>query len=205
MPSLLTSRATSCVDLELRSLPSTGITRFHQYYGPLRHPSAPSLTVTGFKVGPYHCPRQRVSRVACVFQYVHAAATTPAQRLGACFARFPSHVSLPRIGGRVGLCIVLFEVCSALTRVTAYTLAKSPDVTLYIEGLSHFVTSMTAPIAPGWSGCRVGLAPTGKRRLITAHAKSRHWKTIITTRQGLTRLPVLGKSGHHWQATVRLD
>ena len=34
---------------------------------------------------------------------------------------------------------------------------------------SHFVTSMTAPIASGWSGCRVGLAPTGKRRLCTAH------------------------------------
>ena len=36
-------------------------------------------------------------------------------------------------------------------------------------GFSHFVTSMTAPIASGWSGCRVGLAPTGKRRLCTAH------------------------------------
>ena len=31
---------------------------------------------------------------------------------------------------------------------------------------------MTAPIASGWSGCRVGLAPTGKRRLVTAHAIS---------------------------------
>src|ERR1700676_4628904 len=41
-----------------------------------------------------------------------------------------------------------------------------------IEGFSHFVTSMTAPIASGWSGCRVGLAPTGKRRLCTAHARS---------------------------------
>ena len=42
------------------------------------------------------------------------------------------------------------------------------------EGFSHFVTSMTAPVASGWSGCRVGLAPTGKRRLVTAHARSRH-------------------------------
>jgi hypothetical protein len=33
---------------------------------------------------------------------------------------------------------------------------------------------MTAPVASGWSGCRVGLAPTGKRRLFTAHAISRH-------------------------------
>jgi hypothetical protein len=31
---------------------------------------------------------------------------------------------------------------------------------------------MTAPVASGWSGCRVGLAPTGKRRLCAAHAKS---------------------------------
>ena len=40
------------------------------------------------------------------------------------------------------------------------------------EGFSHFVTSMTAPVASGWSVRRVGLAPTGKRRLITAHAMS---------------------------------
>jgi hypothetical protein len=33
---------------------------------------------------------------------------------------------------------------------------------------------VTAPIASGWSGCRVGLAPTGKRRLFTAHTQSRH-------------------------------
>ena len=46
------------------------------------------------------------------------------------------------------------------------------------EGFSHFVTSMTAPVASGWSGCRVGLAPTGKRRLVTAHANGR------TLRQG---------------------
>jgi hypothetical protein len=38
---------------------------------------------------------------------------------------------------------------------------------------SHFVNSMTAPIASGWSDCRVGFAPTGKRRLCTAHATSR--------------------------------
>ena len=47
-------------------------------------------------------------------------------------------------------------------------------VTVYRDtltrGFSHFVTSMTAPVASGWSGCRVGLAPTGKRRLATAHA-----------------------------------
>jgi hypothetical protein len=40
------------------------------------------------------------------------------------------------------------------------------------EGFSHFVTSIAAPAASGWSVRRVGLAPTGKRRLFTAHATS---------------------------------
>src|SRR5580700_11229839 len=51
-------------------------------------------------------------------------------------------------------------------------------VTIYRDtltrGFSHFVTSMTAPVASGWSNCRVGLTPTGKRRLSTAHTRSRH-------------------------------
>src|SRR4029077_3611839 len=52
------------------------------------------------------------------------------------------------------------------------TLALSPIRDTLIEGFSHFVTSMTAPIASGWSDCRVGLAPTGKRRLCTAHTQT---------------------------------
>src|SRR6266849_2820765 len=40
------------------------------------------------------------------------------------------------------------------------------------RGFRHFVISMPAPVASGWSGCRVGLAPTGTRRLArrTGHA-----------------------------------
>ena len=60
------------------------------------------------------------------FPGVHAVATTPAQGLGACFAHFPSPIRLPRSRSRVGLRIVLFEACSAFTRVTACTLALSP-------------------------------------------------------------------------------
>src|ERR1039458_10708374 len=63
----------------------------------------------------------------------------------------PSRVSLPRKGRRVGLHIVLFEACSAFTRVTACTLARSPIRDPHSEGFSHFVTSMTAPAASGWS------------------------------------------------------
>ena len=35
-------------------------------------------------------------------------------------------------------------------------------LTLYTRGFSHFFTSMTAPVASGWSDGRVGFAPTGK-------------------------------------------
>src|SRR5271166_5428794 len=66
-----------------------------------------------------------------------------------------------------------------LAGLPAHSLALRPAhsrrhlyVTRYTEGFSHFVTSMTAPVASGWSVRRVGLAPTGKRRLLTAHANS---------------------------------
>ena len=66
------------------------------------------------------------------------------------------------------------ELDKALSASAACTLALSPIRDTLIEGFSHFVTSMTAPIASGWSGCRVGFAPTGKRRLCTAHALNGH-------------------------------
>ena len=49
LPNLL-HFATFNVSLELRSLPSAGVTRFRRYFGPLRHPIAPSLTVTGLRL-----------------------------------------------------------------------------------------------------------------------------------------------------------
>ena len=44
------SLTTSCICLEPRPLPSTSITRLHQYYGPLRHPNAPGLSLTGVRL-----------------------------------------------------------------------------------------------------------------------------------------------------------
>jgi hypothetical protein len=65
---------------------------------------------------------------------------------------------------------------SSFSRLTQRSLALRPAhsrchqfVARLPEGFRHFVTSMPAPVASGWSGCRVGLAPTGKRRLFTAH------------------------------------
>ena len=44
------SFATFCVCLELRSLPSTRVTRFPRYYEPLHHPRAPGLSLTGVRL-----------------------------------------------------------------------------------------------------------------------------------------------------------
>src|SRR5471030_1194815 len=139
-----------CVRLELRSLPSTGVTRLPRYYEPLRHPRAPSLSLTGSRlVIADHALGLPVFRAlslcTCCRQYPGAAS-------GRSFAHSPSRISLPRNGSRVGLRIVLFEACSAFTRVAACTLALSPIRDTLIEGFSHFVTSVTAPIASGWSG-----------------------------------------------------
>ena len=44
------SLTTSCVGLELRPLPSPGMTRLPRYYEPRRHPSAPGLSLTGVRL-----------------------------------------------------------------------------------------------------------------------------------------------------------
>ena len=133
------------------SLPSTGVTRLQRYYEPLRHPKAPSLSLAGFRlVIADHAMGLPVLRTlslcTCCRHYPGAAAGRTLRSAS------PSRISLPRKGCRVGLRIVLFEDCSAFTRVTACTLALSPIRDTLIEGFSHFVTSMTAPIASGWSG-----------------------------------------------------
>src|ERR1700686_4001522 len=116
---------TYCVCLELRSLSSPGITRLQRYYEPLRHPKAPGLSLAGFRlVVADHALGLPVFRTlslcTCCRHYPGAAAGRTASLTS------PSRISLPRKGRRVGLRLVLFEACSAFTRVTACTLAPSP-------------------------------------------------------------------------------
>src|SRR5712671_5224529 len=74
----------------------------------------------------------------------------------------PSRISLPRKGCRVGLHIVLFEACSAFTRVAARTLARSPICDLLHRRLQPFCYLHDC------SGCfRLERLPGGART---------HWK-----------------------------
>jgi hypothetical protein len=110
----------------------------------------------------------------CVrFPCVHAVATTPAQRLGVSFAHSPQPYQ-PSPKGSSGR--PAHQPFRGLLGVHSRYGLHTRAVTVYRDtqtrGFSHFVTSMTAPVASGWSGCRVGFAPTGKRRLATAHTRS---------------------------------
>jgi hypothetical protein len=118
------SLATSCVCLELRPLPSPGVTRLHRYYEPLRHPTAPGLSLAGVRLLiPDHAVGLPVLRTLSL---MYVPPPVPRCSDWASSLVSPGRISLPRYGVRVGLHIVLFGACSAFTRVAARTLAPSP-------------------------------------------------------------------------------
>src|SRR6202011_5372946 len=85
----------------------------------------------------------------------------------------------------------------ALTHVAACTLARSPIRDPLPEGFSHFVSSMTAPVASGGSEI-AGWAfhPLERCRLSTAHTQSGHGDLSTQARvkadNEFTALPRLG-------------
>src|SRR5215831_5479502 len=90
----------------------------------------------------------------------------------------PNRVSLPRFHVRVGLHIVLFEVCSAFTRVAACTLARSPYVVTAIRRLQ------TLRLLHACSGCfrLERIAGWGLHPLESAALSRRTWKVDLAQR-----------------------
>ena len=87
-----------CVCLELRSLPSPGITRLHQYYEPLRHPRAPGLSLAGFQLvvaltTPWGFPCcVRFPLCTCCRHYPGAASGPTASLIHPAVSAFPERV-----------------------------------------------------------------------------------------------------------------
>src|SRR5215813_2177252 len=89
----------------------------------------------------------------------------------------PSRISLPRFHCRVGLHIVLFEVCSAFTHIAACTLARSPYVVTAIRRLQ------TLRLLHACSGCfrLERIAGWGLHPLESAALSRRTWNADIRT------------------------
>src|SRR5712664_4211187 len=103
--------------------------------------------------------------------------------MGVVFARVTHRVSLPRFHVRIGLHIVLFEACSAFTRVAACTLARSP----------YFVTAIRRLQA-----LRLLHACSGRfRRERSPGGACTHWKSAALSRR--TWIPVLRRHARQWQ------
>ena len=138
------------LSLELRPLPSTGITRLHQYYGPLRHLKAPDLSLAGVQLAiPGHAMRLPVLRAlslcTCCRHYPGAADGRRLRSLSQPYQ--PSPVRRPGRPARFPFRGLL----GVHLRCGLHTRAGHLFVTLLPEGFSHFVTSMTAPVASGGS------------------------------------------------------
>ena len=128
----------------------------------------------GVPVG-HRRPRLGASRVSCAF-LVYMLPPLPRRSVWAyCFAHFtqPCQPSPKGSSGRPA-----HRPFRGLLGVHSRYGLHTRAVTVYrdtlTEGFSHFVASIAAPVASGWSGRRVGLTPTGKRRLLTAHTQNRH-------------------------------
>ena len=146
-------------------------TRLQRYYEPLRHPRAPGLSLTGFRlVTADHALGLPVLRTlslcTCCRQYPGAAAGRRLRSSHPAVSAFPERA--------VG------SACtSSFSRLAQRSLALRPAhsrrhlyVTGYTEGFSHFVTSMTAPVASGWSVSPGGTCTHWKAPPFTAHGIS---------------------------------
>jgi hypothetical protein len=88
----------SCVRLQLRPLPSIGVTRLRRYYEPLRHPSQPSLSLASCQLIPTAITAG-TSRVAHGPLCLHAVANTPAGRMEFVRSYHSIRFGLPRNRG----------------------------------------------------------------------------------------------------------
>ena len=90
-------RPTYCVCLELRPLPSTGITRLPRYYGPLRHLKAPGLSLAGVQLAiPDHAKGLPVLRAlslcTCCRHYPGTATGGTARSIRQSYQPYPERV-----------------------------------------------------------------------------------------------------------------
>src|SRR5271157_5883419 len=178
--------ATSCVGLEPRSLPSTGVTRLQRYYGPLRYPGGnpacgvgPSLSLAGVWLrgsdpSPLGFPVLRWISV-----YRHAVVITPVARwvliargtaYSTRFPFIPSDGGLPHSRARSATTL---DVSRPARRSHALRPVGSPSrpATRLSRRLRRFryLHHRSDSYRLERPSCRMGIAPTEDQHLTTAH------------------------------------
>jgi hypothetical protein len=140
----------SCVRLQLRPLPSTGVTRrLRRYYEPLRHPSRPGLSLASCQL----IHTAITAGASCVAHgplCLHAVANTPAGLMEICsLVRFHQLRPSPKPGGSAPALVFSRPAQRSLTLRPA----RSPSrlATLCTRGFSSLVASTAALIVTGWS------------------------------------------------------
>ena len=128
-----------CISIVLRArteflrstpLPSTGITRFHQYCEPLRHPRRPGLSLASCRFDPHR--DHRWGFPCCRWSPMRTCHRHYPGRFHRACSLVPLHGQRPSLcNSRVGSCDCFFGACSAFTHVMAYRLAKSPSDPLH--------------------------------------------------------------------------
>ncbi|WP_211704223.1 hypothetical protein, partial [Paraburkholderia aspalathi] len=71
-------------------------------------------------------------------------------------------------------------------------------MTRFTEGFNRFVTSTIAPVASGWSGCRVGLSPTGKAPPFHGARQERTFDMKAEIVDNLIDATVLAEDASNW-------
>ena len=136
------------------ALPST-------HYGPLRHPKAPGLSLTGVRLVILH--HVKGLPVLRAFPLCTCCRHYPGTATGALHCSIiQSYQPSPKwLSGRP-VQRPFRGLLSVHSRYGLHTRAVTEFATRFTGGFNHFVDSIVAPVASGWSCCRVGLSPTGK-------------------------------------------
>jgi hypothetical protein len=169
----LRSLTTCCVCLEPRPLPSTGITRFHRYYGPLRHPSAPGLSLTGVRL---IIPDHAKGLPACAF-LVYVLPPLPRCSRWAYSSLLLTHLCQPSPEGSPGRpahcpfrgLLGVHSRCGPHTRAVTKYVTRYPKASA-ISLPPRLLRLLPAGAVAGWDS-----HPLEKRRLFTAHTQSGPW------------------------------
>src|SRR3954447_12366027 len=171
--------ATSCVGLEPRPLPSTGITRLRRYYGPLRYPSRPSLSLAGIwlrgsaplRSGFPCCVDLRVP--TCRRHYPGGPLGSDRSWDGVFqpFPFIPSGSGLPHANARSAPHWTFRGLLDVHLRygLPARCIAKATHLSRRLRRF-RYLHHRSDSYRLERPSCRVGIAPTGDQHLSTAHS-----------------------------------